>query len=286
MNNKITKINIIIIFLLFIIVVLIRTPFLDRPLGYHHEWLTAITLRIQQIWHEEGALKYGFNPILTYGNKADKHIDNTHTWAPISDKAGNYYYISYGPFGLILPYLIFKASGIYPNILNIQIFNIILHFIGGIFVYLIILKLTRKDEQKKINIPALIGFFVYSFSPIALWFYSNVYSSEMLVATLFVISIYIFLIKIINLTKKNDFIYTVLLGILIFLMIYTEWLGIFLASFILLYYFLNFKKRGCRSAFFVILFFSVLSLILIVYQYSQIDGFDSFINSYISKYWS
>lgn len=63
------KLSYCIICLLFILSIVVRLPNLNRPLGNHHEWLTSTVLKHQQIWYENGALKYKFLPIMTYNNK-------------------------------------------------------------------------------------------------------------------------------------------------------------------------------------------------------------------------
>lgn len=266
-----------IIFSLFILSVVVRLPNLNRPLGRHHEWLSSTVLRHQQIWYENGALKYKFLPIMTYNNKADKNINNQ---ASQKDAAGNFYYTSYPPFAYIFPYIIFRAFNIYPDVLPLQIFNIIMHFISCFFIYLIVSLVTRKHYVSRLNIPAILGFAVYLFAPETLWFHSNVYMSDMLVQPFFIIGIYIFLKLIVNEQKP---IYYILLGIINFFMIYTEWLGVFFAFSVFLYALVNIKKKAMRRILLIIIITSIASLILTVWQYSQISSFYDFIGASIEK---
>jgi len=242
----------------FIISLFIRIPNLNRPLSYHHEWLTSTVLRTQQIWYEKEDLTHRFLPIMTYNNKSDRNISNQ---ANLKDALGNYYYTSYPPFAYIFPYLIFQIFNIYPDVLPLQIFNIIIHFISAFFIFLIISLLTNKYYLNKVNIPSLCGFSIYLFSSATLWFHSNVYMSDIFVQPIYIIGIYLFL-KII----KNDekMIYYVLLGIFNFFMIYTEWLGVFFAFSVFIYALFNLREKAMQKVLVCIIASSIASLALIV----------------------
>lgn len=272
----------IILILIFSISVIIRLCNLNRPLDGHQEWLTSTVLRNQCIWYEEGELKYKFCPIMTYNNKADRNINNQAS--NHKDAAGNFYYTSYPPFAYIFPYLIFKSFKLYPDVLPLQIFNLIIHFICCFFIFLIISLLTRKYYINKLNIPAIFGFSLYLFSPETLWYHSNVYMADILVQVFFIIGIYIFL-KIILITDKNkNLIYYFLLGLNNFFIIYTEWLGVFFAFSIFLYTILNIKKKKMKAILYVIVTTTIASLTLTFWQYSQISTFDAFIKSSLGRY--
>lgn len=262
----------------FIISIFIRVPNLNRPLSYHHEWLTSTVLRTQQIWYEKGDFTHRFLPIMTYDNKADRNINNQ---ANLKDSRGNYYYTSYPPFAYIFPYLIFRLFNICPDVLPLQIFNIIIHFISSFFIFLIISLLTKKYYINKVNIPAILGFSIYLFSSATLWFHSNVYMSDMLVQPFFIIGIYIFL-KIIK--NEGKLIYYILLGLINFFIIYTEWLGVFFAFSVFIYALFNIKEKSMRIVMAYILISSIASLSLTIWHYSQISGLDAFIKASMEKY--
>jgi len=261
-----------------IISILVRVPNINRPLSYHHEWLTSTVLRTQQIWYEKGDFTHRFLPIMTYDNKADRNINNQ---ANLKDEEGNFYYTSYPPFAYIFPYVIFRLFNVYPDVLPLQIFNIAIHFISSLFILLIISLLTNKYYINKVNIPALLGFSIYLFSPASLWFHSNVYMSDMLVQPFFIIGIYLFL-KIIK--NEGKLISCVLLGIINFFMIYTEWLGVFFAFAVFIYALFNMKEVSIRMVLPCITISSIASLSLTIWHYSQISGLDAFIKSSMKKY--
>jgi len=256
----------------------IRLSYMSRPLGEGHEYLTAHTLRIQQIWYEGGALNHKFLPIMTYDNPNDKNIKNQ---GRIKDQEGNYYYVSYGPLAHMVPYLIFKALHVYPDVTALQIFGLAVHFSCCLLVYLIVSALTRKNCRGRSNIPALMGLAVYLFSPVALWNHSNVYFSEMFVQVFFIAGVYVFLRLM---TASHKGIYYALLGLSVFLMIFTEWLGAFFSLTLLIYCLFNFRKRSMRIVFGVVSVSSLVALALLLWHYSQIAGVQSLMRTLSEKY--
>jgi len=83
---------------IFLLSVLVRLPQLNRPLSKHHEFCTAVALRVMTIWNENGIDKYGFNPVMTFNNLADKNINNhANASGKMVDAEGNCYYVSHQP---------------------------------------------------------------------------------------------------------------------------------------------------------------------------------------------
>jgi hypothetical protein len=275
------KKNVLLLLVIFLISIIVRLSNIDRPLSFHHEWLTAFSLRVVSILYDGGAAQYNFNPIANYNGDANKNIDNTSVLFMPKNQQGDYYYISYPPFGYLLPYFIFKLISLKPTILGIQILNLCLHFIGAYFIFLIISLLSLKNNQK-INWPGVIGFGIYTFLPLNLWFQSNVYSPETLIQTIFIIEAYI-LFKILFSKQIGNY-YWWLLGIFNFLAVYTEWLGILLAGTICLYALFKAKDKKYKTIFYIVMITSLLALMLTVYQYSLISGLHDLLVIYENKY--
>lgn len=274
-----------ILFGLFLISVAIRLPQLGRPLSKHHESSTATTLRILQIWWDNGIENYDYNPSLTYNNPADKFINNHASESgKMVDKEGNYYYVSHPPFAYYFPYAIFKLLNIRPDIVPLQLLNFTLHFICGLFVYFIVCLLSFHRARFGLYIPALVAFLFYVFSPATLWFQGNVYMSDMAVQTPFVIGVYIVLKMIIRqkfYVPKYIFFYVLTL----FLMIYTSWLGIFFALGVLVYGLLHVKQiKGFRLLIFLTLLVTVFAVRLFTFQYSQIAGTTAYITEMFYRF--
>jgi hypothetical protein len=269
---------------IFICSVFVRLPNLNRPLSKHHEFVTAISLRVLDIWHQEGATKYNFNPVMNYPGKANKHINNwASTTGQMVDELGNYYYVSHPPFAYILPHLVFKVLHIKPSVLTIQIFHLAINFISALFIYLIICLLGQQKPFLKTYWSGVVGFSIYLFSQGVLWFQMNTYMSDMLVHLFFILNVYIILKLII---RKRFFSpkYLVWHAVILFLMIYTSWLGIFFAFSVFLYSLLKLRKTKVFIPLNLItIFISIAAISLFTYQYSLINGFDSYLDQMMNR---
>jgi len=276
------------LFGIFLLSVLVRLPQLNRPLSKHHEFCTALSLRVMQIWYDNGIEKYNFNPVMTFNNPADKYINNNaNTTDEMIDKDGNYYYVSHPPFAYYFPFFIFKLLHIRPDVLPLQIFNLCLHFISGLFVYFIVCLLSLNRGRSMPYRSAIVAYSIYIFLPATLWFQGNVYMSDMAVQVLFIIGVYIALKMIIRerfYSLKYIFFYIVCLA----LMIYTSWLGIFFAFGVFVYSLLHVRaNKAFRVLIWTTVITAALMLRLVAYQYSQINGllayFDEMLNRYIVR---
>jgi hypothetical protein len=270
---------------IFLLSVVVRVPQLNRPLSKHHEFCTAVSLRIMQIWYDNGIEKYGFNPVMTYNNAADKFINNhANQTGKMVDKEGNYYYVSHPPFAYYLPFFIFKALHLRPDVLPLQIINLLLHFISGLFVYFTVCLLSFNRARSLPYRSALVAYSVYLFLPVTLWFQGNVYMSDMAVHTFFIIGVYTALKMIIRqkfYVPKYIFMYVVILA----LMIYTSWLGVFFAFSVFVYSLLHLNRNsGFRVLLWSTVVVTLVMLRLIVYQYSQINGPLAFLEEMFSRY--
>jgi len=263
----------------FILSIFIRSPYLNHPLTDElGGWLTAHTLRTQQIWYENGALAHQFLPLVTYQHDADRNINNQ---GHEIDKKGNYYYTSYSPFFCILPYLIFRVFNIYPDVLPLEIFNLAIHFICCLFVYWIISFITKNYYLGKLNLSAFVGMGVYLFAPATLIYHSNVYFADILVQLFFLMGIYFFLRIISDAPMKSDY---VLFAIINFLMVYTEWLGVFFSFTVAIYAFFHIKRKGMATVLMTVILTCLSVLILIVWQFSQINGFNNLAHTLLDTY--
>lgn len=270
---------------IFFISVLVRLPQLNRPLSGHHEFCTSVSLRIMQIWYDNGIAQYGYNPVMNYNNPADKHINNfANASGKMIDKEGNYYYVSHPPFAYYLPYAIFKLLHIRPDVLPIQIFNIVLHFISGLFVYFTVCLLSFKGARNMPFLPAVVAFIAYIFSPPTLWFQGNVYMSDMMVNAIFIIGVYTVL-KMIARQKFYSPKYIFFYCLSLVLMIYTSWLGVFFAFGVLVYSLLHVRNvRGYRVLIWTTVVLTILTLQVIFYQYSQINGVEAYVSELLNRY--
>lgn len=274
-----------ILFGIFLLSVVVRWPQLNRPLSKHHEFCTSISLRVMQIWYDNGIAQYGYNPVMTFNNPADKFINNSANQSGrMIDKKGNYYYVSHPPFAYYFPFVLFKFLHVRPDVLPLQIFNMLLHFISGLFVYFTVCLLSFSRARNLPYRPGVVAFIIYMFLPVTLWFQGNVYMSDMAVHTLFIIGVYTALKMIIRQrfsSPKYIFLYVAVLA----LMIYTSWLGVFFAFGVLVYSLLHVRSnKGFGTLIWSTLVTALVVLRLIVYQYSQINGVSAYMEEMFSRY--
>lgn len=269
----------------FLLSVLVRLPELNRPLSKHHEFCTAVTLRILQIWYDNGIEKYNYNPVMTYNNPADKFINNdANTSGQMHDAEGNYYYVSHPPFAYYFPFVIFKTLHIRPDVLPLQILNMCFGLLSAIFVYFTVCLLSFNRARSYLHFPSFIAYTVYLFLPPTLWFQGNVYMSDMAVHLPFVIGVYIVLKMILRqkfTVPKYIFGYTLVL----FIMVYTSWLGVFFAFGVVVYSLMHARDiKGFRVLIWLTVIVTFFTLRLITYQYSQINGLEAYIHEIVRRY--
>lgn len=221
------------IFLLFLGSVILRAPNLNRPLSDHHEWVTAHTMIILENWTAQGALKNKLCLLTTYPTFTDKFIWTS--YGRIMNNAGNGYYISFPSFAAIFPYMIFKALSVPCTVLNVQILNLVMHLITTYFVFLIFCFVMK--DHKNCLFAAFLASAYFIYLPANLWFFSNIYSWDILWHYFWVIGIYQVLKIVHDMPLKHVTSSSlILLGVNIFLITYTlELSGIFFAVSIIAY---------------------------------------------------
>lgn len=271
-----------ILILVFTISVTIRLPNLGQPLSHHFEWLTAHSLIVTQIWYEQGgAARHYFGQRMTFGNDADKHINN----AVMSnyrddyphDGKGNYYYLSHPSLGLVAPYLVFKTLGIVPNTLGLQWFNMFVHLVCAIFLYLSILAIT--NGSARFNTPAVFGGALYLLMPAMLWFHSNTYYIEIFAQLPFIVSVYLAILYEQNThgVSNRRLVLLALLGISLTITVLSEWIGIVLSGTLFLHALLRRHQRRDVKLLIVSGLAPVIGVGIFIAQHSLIVGFEEFL---------
>ena len=269
-----SRANYIFIFIIFTLSVLIRLPNIDRPLSSNYEWVTAHTLVTLNIWKQEGIINHKLNPIYTFPNANDHYIKCP--ISGVSNEQGDYYYVSYPPFAFIFPYIFFKLSGVNISALSLQIFNLSIHLLCSILLFIIISNIT--ETKKQLNSPALLGAAIYIFSPINLWNHSNVYFADILVQLFFLLSLLFF--QLILTKTKPNYSYNIFFWASLFFMIYTEWLGLLLAGCLFLYFIFNRKFKTAIG----ISLISIFAISIVMIQYASIAGHEAYLNTLLNRY--
>ena len=274
-----------VLLIVFLLSVLVRLPELNRPLSKHHEFCTAVSLRILQIWYDNGIEKYDYNPVMTYNNPADKFINNeANASGRMIDRDGNYYYVSHPPFAYYFPYAVFKILHVRPDVLPLQMLNMLFHLLSAIFVYFTVCLLSFNRARSYLHFPSFIAYSIYLFMPATLWFQGNVYMSDMAVHLPFVIGVYIVLKMVL---RQKFYVPKYVIGyvIILFTMIYTSWLGVFFAFGVLVYSLLHVRTiKGFQVLIWSTIIVTFFTLRLITYQYSQINGMEAYVHEILNRY--
>jgi hypothetical protein len=266
------------VLLVFVLSVLVRLPFINRPLSEHHETITAHMLVTLRIWYENSIFSYHFSPVYTTPHDQ---------WAEclrgsICDASGNIYYVSYPPFAFYAPYLIFSILSIYPSVLPLQVFNLIVHFLCALFVYGTVLLIRRKRLSLLFDLPAFCAYFIYLFTPETLWFQGNTYFSEIFVQLFFTTALFLSAYVLTHDVVPRRVVGA--LGVVIFLFCFTEWLGFFFVGIFAVYCLTHFRDPSRRALLFTSVVAAVSALVLTVFIYSSVNGFSSYMGLFTSKF--
>ena len=140
--------------------------------------------------------------------------------------------------------------------------------------------------RQRINLPGILSCLFFIFMPANLWAFTNIYSWDIFCHPLWVISIYVImaLIKKIKENQVSLFLH-IFLGVINFLMVYTEYLGLFSAVSVFLFAVYHGKESKQYSWIrYNIALTTSLSILLTIFQYSLIDGPGSLMRSYLHKF--
>ena len=132
--------------------------------------------------------------------------------------------------------------------------------------------------------PALISFVTYAFIPVLMYLHLFDAFSAIFIQPIWLISIY-FILKLFKTYEKVNVLKLFGLATLIFITIYTDWVGIFLSvsvGFICLYY--RKRERKYMKIFYTTLISSLISVMLIVIQYCQIEGLQLLLHNLKDKF--
>lgn len=249
--------------------VAIRLPNIGRPLSKHHEFCTAVALRVVQVWYTGGIANTGYNPCMTYPNPADHHINNyAGGTGNMLDAQGRYYYVSHPPLAYYVAYAYFKLLGRPPTVIGLQILEMLFHFLSAIGVYFIMMLLLGQSPWGSPTTAGLMAYILYLFSPATLWFQSNTYMSDMVVMLPFIWGVY-WLLRCLQ--KGRGY-----MGLLpvVFVMVYTSWLGVSFAVVSAGYLVWSNRKWAVSIG---ILLSALLALGLMAWQYAHIAGWHNYL---------
>ena len=187
--NKIFFFEIGLIFLLWLASLWMSHEYFNRPLGVHHEWITAHVLISMRAYNE-----WGFWKLMG----ASVFLPHTKEWATVDivrkgveiNKTLPAVYLSYPSWYIVFPYMIWKLMNLIPFIrmplsaLFLESFNLVISrlFTGIIVFYLffetIKIFLPEKSELDLKRALAFIGVAAWMFNPAVLYFTQNIYFAE------------------------------------------------------------------------------------------------------------
>ncbi|MBK9190198.1 MAG: hypothetical protein IPM77_01180 [Crocinitomicaceae bacterium] len=173
-----------------------------------------------------------------------------------------------------------------PNTQSIRNLNLVIHFFCTILLYLIAVSLKSSEQKNQISIAGLTASFLYLFACGNLWMHGNLYFADMLVQLFVIASIYL-IVRFVKKQYQHEWIILSLLTLTFFLATYTEWLGLFLAFFSGLFFFIFWIiKRSKRylKAFLLTALAASLALVTTITQYSSIAGWDKLKAVSMNKY--
>lgn len=234
--------------------------------GGIHFWLSAQTLQTFEIWDAQGLMTYGGNPIETYPEVCNMHQPVPgHTF--LADSVGQYYYTSYPPLGLLLPYGVHQVFGIDASVISLRIWSLTLYATSLFFLFLLLWRLSP-------NYWALIGTASFAFSPGPLYYLSHIYFSDML-ALVWLLSLLWAIQR--QLQGQNMWFWIVLLN---FCACYTEWLGMLFA--LVAGIWLSRTQKSSRW-FWCFGISGLAALGLCLWQYSQIAGLEALLTQWFGR---
>lgn len=270
------------IILLFVASIFIRKDNLSAPMYRYHEWITAHTLITSQIWEENGGPStYNYNPIYTYPGEGNNFRN---TLGGITKSNGEVYYVSYPPFTYIFAYYGMKVLG-GTSVKNIRILSLFIHFICSVLLYFIILKLDKKNNAHQFNLTGIIAAGFYIFGEGNLWNHGNLYFADTLIQPI-ILGLGLMTLTLLE-KEKCSTQFKIAFFILVFLAIYTEWLGLFF-SFTLglfaLYKWIFQKELKFRWLTITLIIGFVTAIGLTLIQYSSIEDFETLKEVWTKKY--
>lgn len=264
--------------ILFVASVLVRIPFLRRPLDGQHDWLTLHTLLTLSIWNETGLRASHFALIMTWPNPADRFI-SYFEGATVEDANGNTYFIAFPPFAFLLAFSVFKLLHLPPSAVGLKCINLVLLLPASLCFYFLLEQLFPKDRVHLGRWVSVLGTSLFLFDRSILLSLGNLYFPLILIVPLWIISVAVYCT-----VQDNERPSPASLGgffALLFVMCYCDWLGfVAAATFILDTIFRNVSSRAR------IIWLPAVSMsaplaasTLMVYQYSSIAGMRSFLRA-------
>jgi hypothetical protein len=266
--------------LIFGISVLLRLPHFPNKPTDSTGWLSSHTMLTLEIFQRDGLREHYFAPVISWGVPGDKFV---HTFESIFSPNGDGYYLSYPPLGFLVPHFLSALTGSAPSMTLLTALNLACQFLTAFFIFLIsYIALRKQCNEQTTLLSSFFAFSAYIFSAAPFKFHFDSYFVDFLAQPIFAFLLYIcakFIYSAENIQKR----YFYALGVGTFLLVYTEWIGVFFAASIFLLSF-SFEQLKVKFLRYILFAATFLALLTVLIQYSRIAGFSTLMNFFYTKF--
>lgn len=257
-----------------------RVPRLNDAMSEkRHADGTARVLRHMALWDAVGLDATHWMMRTTGLAPADRYIVDQ---GYLRDADGVYYYVSFPPLYPLAPYAAFKALGIAETPLAVRVFNLLLQAIGTFALFLLAKRATAGLGARFSWIAGGFAGLLYASAPVLQWYHSNAYTTASLSTPFFILAAYLG-VRAIHDDRRPRWLLPALAAAL-FVVAYTEWLGVTFAMVAAAYGVVRWRHRPSRAFAFVAVGTVAAAMLLMLVQYSSIAGLAAFIQGISGKY--
>jgi hypothetical protein len=257
-----------IVCLVFLAGILVRLPNILRPVSKHHEFMSALILINLESWREGGGGdQFHYIPVLNFQHPGDKYYETSEYVNSRHDR----WYLSLGPAWYIIPYFVYQLFHLPPSPIYLRIINLVFGLWAVLLFFKFCERMVLPDRPGSYEQIALAGS-LFAFSPAMLWYTGNGYTHTTLVLPFILAFLYLVLAMVSNLQKVN-FSRLLLLYVLVILLVYIDWLVLFVCIFTAL--FLARKPRTPGKPAWIIITLAAAActgIALLFIQFSSQDG--------------
>jgi hypothetical protein len=252
--------------LLFAAVYMIRKPHLENNVSSTSQ-AHIFMLTTQELWQTNGAFHYHAAAVQSWDKEGDSYM---HYYQRLEDKEGNNYYVSHPPFAFQLAGIVFFLTQQAANQSILQHLLFFLLLLGALLLAWIV---KKELKCKQLGVASFFAAVVYVFVPVNLFAHSFHYFSET-VGQFFMIASIASLVYYKHSSKT--LLAQILVFMSIFLLSYTDWMGIPFVMSIWIVYHKRRKQKNIKRLRWISLIAAILAYSLSVVQYASIAGFNAF----------
>lgn len=260
----------------FMLSVLVRVPNLHRPVSKHHEFITALILINLESWRQAGGgEQFHFTPIMNFQNPGDKHQEK----AVYVDSAGNQLYLSLGPAWYMIPYFVYELFHLPSEPVYLRILNLFFNLATLLLAFYFFRQLIPPGTPGR-YLFVVAGCLLLQFIPGMLWFSGNGYVHTSIILPV-VLAMLMVLLPMLQSPQKITALRLLALGLLIILLVYMDWLPVFICFCTLLW--ILFRRRQDKQYLLlasVLIIATFTGIALVFEQFASYAGWPA-----VSRYW-